>query len=267
MRALALAACLFVMFVAPTRADAPGIVVKHTAGHGRIALQVQKPGYSAPVARVDHHCVVLDLSPDETFDNFVIGGVTYRLGPVHCDVFAPGFALACVANCPVGSILPPTPNDVRSALDPPRPVPRTSPSLSAVQTGNLGGYLVGLPIYFAVDPATWIPEIKSITAAGLTLSVTATPILIDIDVDGEHFQCEGPGEIVGASNWKTTTDDCSHVFTTRGVKPALMTIIYEHVYSANFPTDLPVGELGESPTVTFDMPVVEVQPVLEQPGT
>lgn len=215
-------------------------------------------------------CVV-ERMPDEdpggsaTWEN---QGATYRNGVLRCSDGTVRVGAFCIANCPAGAgvLALPIAADALDALRVPLPRARLSPSLEAVRSSNLGGYLVGVPMYAAVDPADWRPITARADVAGFWVEVTATPRRLEVEIDDDVLRCDGPGEVVTADNYRTTSSTCRHVFERRGTATVRMRIVYAHTYSANFATNLPAGETGEGPTAVVEIPVVETQPVLQTPA-
>ncbi len=170
----------------------------------------------------------------------------------------------CVANCPNGSafFVLPDPDDMPDLIPYFTPTPRLSPTLEHARTGTMGGYLVGIPMYMAIQPAEWHDLVARAEVNGQFIEVIAHPIRLDFTIGGEQVSCNGPGEIVTGANWRTTTSTCRHLFTVRGDATLTMTIVYAHTYTSNFATVLPVGETGHSPTITETLPVVESQVII-----
>jgi hypothetical protein len=198
---------------------------------------------------------------------WVENGVSYRTGVLACSDGTTRTATICVANCPNGSAFFVRPNwrDALAALEQVLPRPRLSPTLEHARTGTAGGYIVGIPMYIAVQAADWRPLRATAKIPGYQITLVATPIRLDVTIGTTSISCDGPGEIVTGANWRTTTSNCRHVFLERGDQALTMTIVYKHEYTANFTPEepLPIGEIGTSPTDTETLPVVEVQVVVE----
>ncbi len=202
---------------------------------------------------------------------WVENGASYRSGILYCSDGTTRYATICVANCPAGSafLVRPRARDALDVLEQVLPRPRLSPTLEHARTGTAGGYIVGIPMYIAVQAADWRPLTAVAQIPGYRITLISMPIRLDVTIGGTTISCDGPGEIVTGANWRTTTSTCRHVFTKRGDQTLTMTIIYNHVYEADFTPDepLPVGEIGTSPTVTETLPVVEWQVVVESIST
>ncbi len=254
--------------------DSP--VVKITGKDGRIGIVVKKPG--KPVTTVPHESPVDDgvtctlwaegaipgpRGPGEWEEN----GVTYHTGILVCSDGSQQTGTFCVRNCPEGAgiVAVPTFAEARALLAYPTPIPRLSPKLEHARTGTAGGYIVGIPMYIALQADQWRPIAASASAGGVTVSVVATPIRLEVDVGGEHVTCNGPGEIVTGANWRYTTSTCKHLFIDRGAANLSMRIVYAHTYATTQgnPPPLPVGEIGVSATTTETLPVVEYQTIVE----
>ena len=198
---------------------------------------------------------------------WVVDGVSYRTGVLACSDGTTRVATICVANCPNGSAFYVRPDwhDALDALEQVLPRPRLSPTLEHARTGTAGGYIVGIPMYLAVQAADWRPLQAVAKIPGYSITLISTPVRLDVTIGDKTISCDGPGEIVTGANWRTTISTCRHVFTERGDQTLTMTIVYSHEYKANFTPDepLPVGEIGASPTDTEVLPVVEWQVIVE----
>jgi hypothetical protein len=209
----------------------------------------------------------LTQNPDYAPD----GAPVYAYGEKGCTDGAVLTGPFCVRNCPGGATaeerveLPSLP-EILNNLNPPLPTPRLSPPLDSVRRSNIGGYLVGMPTYFAVSPESWVDiVVPPLTRGGATLRLTAQPKALEVSLGGETFECDGPGVIITKSNLDSASRDCSVVFENAVSETLRMRIRYENVYVAeNYPLPLviPVGEESFSPVLELTLPIVEVQPVL-----
>jgi hypothetical protein len=185
------------------------------------------------------------------------------------------FGQFCVMNCPGAAtrttiVRIPGAREVLKQLVTPLPVPRFSPRLEDVTNSNLGGYLVGMPTYFAVEPASWKPVVgRPVVRGGYSMGLTANPVGLEIRINKEWKRCEGSGEIV-TTNSLSASIDCATVFTYRGNVTIGVRVRYHHVYTpggftaANPPDPAPpTNEYSYSPVLTVPVNVVEVQPVIK----
>jgi hypothetical protein len=119
-------------------------------------------------------------------------------------------------------------------------------------------HLVGLPSWYSVDP--WTPVEASATIAGVTATVTATPVTTTWDPgDGTPaFDCDGPGK-----PWSPSLDGpppCGHTYQRSGAFALTVTTTWEVDWAAT--TD-PGGSLGTSTsTSTVDITARQVQATL-----
>jgi hypothetical protein len=220
----------------------------------------------SPVGHAGPTCtmvtVVLHLIPPGY--TWVLNGVSYQTGFMHCSDGTIFLRTICVANCPNGSAfyVLPEPEDMPNLIPYFTPTPRLSPTLEHARTGTIGGYLVGIPMYLAVQPDQWHDLTATADVNGQWITVVAHPMRLEFTVGDKPISCDGPGEIVTGATWRTTTSTCSHLFTKRGDATLTMRIVYEHTYTSNFATGLPVGETGQSPAITETLPVVESQVII-----
>ena len=180
----------------------------------------------------------------------------------------------CVQNCPGAAnrtqVIPlPSAPEVLDQLVTPVPIPRFSPQLDHVRTSNLGGYLVGMRTYFAVEPASWRPvDAPPVIRGEYSMELTAYPIGLEITVDDDVMNCDGPGVVVTGATERTADQSCSVVFSENGTSNVEVRIRYRHEYTARgfgslVPVPpLPINEQSFSPVLALDVPVVEVQPVI-----
>jgi hypothetical protein len=244
----------------------------------RVATFVKVP--VAPV-RAGIACSVAEAGSLSPNLGMALGKVTpdgARWGPGTrtCEDKSVRFGVFCLENCPVDPltgliiIRRPTADDARALLPKVLPIPRLSPPLEKVEDSNIGGYLVGMSTYFGVDPDNWTTPLEATAEAGpYKMHVTAQPIELRVSVNGvlvETCKDSDPIDYVG-ENWRTTSNKCKFVFTDTGNGEAKVSlqIIYKHTYTPTPPEDavFPINELGASQVNTFDIPLVEVQPVIK----
>ena len=90
-------------------------------------------------------------------------------------------------------------------LEPPAPVPETSPPL-ARQT------FVRVPTWLWLDPASWVPVEVSETRGLTTVTVRATPTHARwVMGDGGGITCMGPGVVWGSGASEDDTD-CAYTY-------------------------------------------------------
>lgn len=142
------------------------------------------------------------------------------------------------------------------------PRPATSPAIDGEQ-------ITGLPTWLWVDPGGYRSFDAEATLAGLTVTVTATPVQVSWDLgDGtDPVVCAGPGTPYDlAVDDDAQHTDCSHVYRyasageTGGVYHASATTTWSLAWEAS------TGETGTLPevsrTTTFDLTVTERQAVV-----
>jgi hypothetical protein len=125
--------------------------------------------------------------------------------------------LACLigAAAPVGPAAgnAPAPPDpavlARQTLGLPSPVIRSSPAQNALQLTNL-------PTWLWINPAEWVPESKTATVPGESVTATATPASVTWHPgDGSTVTCQGAGTpYTGADNPASASPDCGHTYTS-----------------------------------------------------
>jgi hypothetical protein len=202
-------------------------------------------------------------------------GSRWGPGTLNCTDGAVQAGIYCFENCPANPttgliiIRQPTADDARALLPKVLPIPRLSPPLEKVENSNIGGYLVGMPTYFGVDEDNWTTPLEATAEEGpYKMHVVAKPVRLEVSVNGTLVKtCTNsePIEYVG-ENWRTTSNECKHVFTDRanGEANVSLQIIYAHTYASEPPgSPAPNGELGASQINAFDIPLVEVQPVIK----
>jgi len=126
--------------------------------------------------------------------------------------------------CPIGAAAPagapagagPAPPDpavlaalARQTLGLPIPVIRSSPAQAALQLTNL-------PTWLWINPAEWVPESKTATVPGESVTATATPVSVTWHPgDGSTVTCQGAGTpYTSADNPGSASPDCGHTYTT-----------------------------------------------------
>ena len=121
---------------------------------------------------------------------------TFGCVPAGCQVTVQTLA------CPIGAAAPagpaagagPAPPDpavlaalARQTLGLPSPVIRSSPAQDALQLTNL-------PTWLWINPAEWVPESKTATVPGESVTATATPVSVTWHPgDGSTVTCQGAG--------------------------------------------------------------------------
>jgi hypothetical protein len=185
------------------------------------------------------------------------------------------FGQFCVMNCPGAAtrttiVRIPGAREALKELVTPLPTPRFSPRLEDVSNSNLGGYLVGMPTYFAVEPDSWKPIVgRPVIRMGYSMGLTANPVGLEIRIGSTWKRCSGPGEIV-TTNSRTASTECAAIFTQRGTTTVGLRVRYSHVYTpggftaANPPIPPPpINEFSYSPVLNVPITIVEVQPVIK----
>jgi hypothetical protein len=142
---------------------------------------------------------------------------TFGCVPAGCQVTVQTLA------CPVGVAAPggapagggPAPPDpavlaalARQTLGLPSPVIRSSPAQDALQLTNL-------PTWLWINPAEWVPESKTATVPGESVTATATPVSVTWHPgDGSTVTCQGAGTpYTSADNPGSASPDCGHTYT------------------------------------------------------
>jgi hypothetical protein len=143
-------------------------------------------------------------------------------------------------------------------LEPPSPVPATSPSLTQ-QT------YVQVPTWLWLDAADWSPVEVSETRGLVTVTVRATPTrALWVMGDGGEVACSGPG-VEWFSGAGEDATDCSYIFRhssygePEGRFDASVTVTWEFEWWIN---DVPQGVFGTVDlSAGFEMAVAEIQAV------
>lgn len=158
-------------------------------------------------------------------------------------------------------------------LQPPSPVLVTSPP-SDTQA------LTGLPTYLAVDDSAYASLTSEVSAGGITVTATLTPIGTRFDPgdDTGTIDCDGPGAVWQRGDAAAPgPDDCTHTYThtpahlSGDADAATFELSAEVVYAAAYTvTGALTGgtfELGEltSPVGSLDLPVIERRAVRVAP--
>jgi hypothetical protein len=124
---------------------------------------------------------------------------TFGCVPAGCQVTVQTLACpigAAPAGAPAAGPGPPDPAVLaalaRQTLGLPSPVIRSSPAQAALQPTNL-------PTWLWIDPAEWVPESKTATVPGESVTATATPVSVTWHPgDGSTVTCQGAGGAGGA---------------------------------------------------------------------
>jgi len=142
---------------------------------------------------------------------------TFGCVPAGCQVTVQTLA------CPIGAAAPagapaagPAPPDpavlavlARQTLGLPSPVIRSSPAQNALQLTNL-------PTWLWINPAEWVPQSKTATVPGESVTATATPVSVTWHPgDGSTVTCHGAGTpYASADNPASASPDCGHTYTS-----------------------------------------------------
>ena len=141
---------------------------------------------------------------------------TFGCVPAGCQVTVQTLA------CPIGAprqrpagagAAPPDPAVLaalaRQTLGLPSPVIRSSPAQDALQLTNL-------PTWLWINPAEWVPESKTATVPGESVTATATPVSVTWHPgDGSTVTCQGAGTpYTSADNPASASPDCGHTYTS-----------------------------------------------------
>jgi hypothetical protein len=147
----------------------------------------------------------------------------------------------------------------RQQLDPSPPDLTMSPPASSFQ-------LVGVPSWFWVPD--WGPVQASATLAGVTSTVTATPVELTIDAgDGTTVTCGGPGTAYDPGAPAAQTSDCTHTYRVGsrarpgGSYEVSATVTYEVAWTATTGEGGPLESIWR--TTTGSVRVDEAQAVLD----
>jgi hypothetical protein len=101
----------------------------------------------------------------------------------------------------------------RQTLGLPSPVIRSSPAQNALQLTNL-------PTWLWINPAEWVPESKTATVPGESVTATATPVSVTWHPgDGSTVTCQGAGiPYASADNPASASPDCGHTYTSSSAR-------------------------------------------------
>jgi hypothetical protein len=75
--------------------------------------------------------------------------------------------------------------------------------------------LTNLPTWLWINPAEWVPESKTATVPGESVTATATPVSVTWHPgDGSTVTCQGAGTpYTSAANPAAASPDCGHTYT------------------------------------------------------
>jgi len=142
---------------------------------------------------------------------------TFGCVPAGCQVTVQTLACPIGAAAPAGAPAagpgPPDPAALaalaRQTLGLPSPVIRSSPAQAALQLTNL-------PTWLWINPAEWVPESKTATVPGESVTATATPVSVTWHPgDGSTVTCHGAGTpYTSADNPASASPDCGHTYTS-----------------------------------------------------
>jgi len=111
-----------------------------------------------------------------------------------------------------------------------------------------GEQITGFPSWLWLDPANWAPVEATASAAGVSVTVTATPVRVEWDMgDGTVVECDGPGVVWNPTGPNPDDTDCEHVFQHTSVDEpggryaGSVTIVWSIAWRAN------TGETGTLP--------------------
>jgi hypothetical protein len=122
---------------------------------------------------------------------------------------APAGAPAAGPGLPDPAVLAALAALARQTLGLPSPVIRSSPTQNALQLTNL-------PTWLWINPAEWVPESKTATVPGESVTATATPVSVTWHPgDGSTVTCQGAGTpYASADNPGSASPDCGHTYTS-----------------------------------------------------
>lgn len=121
-------------------------------------------------------------------------------------------------------------------------------------------HLVGMPSWFWVD-TSWEDLRTSATAAGVTATVSASPVSVEWDPgDGTGaFTCDGPGE-----SWQPGSGGeppCGHTYASSGTYTVTATVTWETTWSATTGEGGPLDPL--TTTAAWPLVVRQAQAVID----
>jgi hypothetical protein len=142
---------------------------------------------------------------------------TFGCVPAGCQVTVQTLACPIGAAAPAGAPAagPGVPDPAvlaalaRQTLGLPSPVIRSSPAQNALQLTNL-------PTWLWINPAEWVPQSKTATVPGESVTATATPVSVTWHPgDGSTVTCQGAGTpYTSADNPAAASPDCGHTYTS-----------------------------------------------------
>lgn len=199
-------------------------------------------------------------------------------GRYVCENGALGFR-GCYGVCPPpapGSPPPPRP-DVRAMIDSavgnvPDPEPVTSPPLRDDDDVSV----VGVPFFFSVPAEQWTTISPTATQGPYYLTINATPAMLTFDpgTTGPRARCDNPGRSVRTQAQARAAKSlgCYHVYQDAprngATYPASLAITWNLSVTTNLAPSDYVNLVPATMTTTsaFDVPVIELQPVLVSPS-
>jgi hypothetical protein len=142
---------------------------------------------------------------------------TFGCVPAGCQVTVQTLACPIGAAAPAGAPAagPGLPDPAvlaalaRQTLGLPSPVIRSSPTQNALQLTNL-------PTWLWINPAEWVPQSKTATVPGESVTATATPVSVTWHPgDGSTVTCQGAGTpYTSADNPAAASPSCGHTYTS-----------------------------------------------------
>ena len=142
---------------------------------------------------------------------------TFGCVPAGCQVTVqtlacPIGAAASAGPAAGGGPAPPDPAVLaalaRQTLVLPSPVIRSSPAQNALQLTNL-------PTWLWINPAEGVPESKTATVPGESVTATATPVSVTWHPgDGSTVTCQGAGIPYTTADNPAASPDCGHTYTS-----------------------------------------------------
>lgn len=270
MKRLLSAALVTLIAIAPVRAQATGIAEYEGK---KLKPRIYTPGAQGRgPTKVARRVVVtcVDLGDASSYLT-----VTSRYG---CDNGILGFR-GCYGACvppPPGTPPPPRPN-ARAMIDSaignvPDPEPVTSPPL----TDDDDVSVVGIPFFFSVPPEQWTTISPTATQGAYYLTINATPSTLTFDpgTTGPGASCDNPGRVVRTQRQARSakTQGCFHVYENAPRNTPTFPAKLSITWNLSVTTNLEPGEYVNlvpatmTTTTAFDVPVIELQPVLVTPS-
>ncbi len=183
-----------------------------------------------------------------------------------------------------GACLPPPPGtpvepevDVRALVDTairlvPDPEPITSPPL----TDDDDVSVVGIPFFYSVPSAQWTTISPVATQGSTFLAINATPTTLTFTPGNDRpaTSCDNPGQSVRTQQRANSAKrlGCYYVYETVPRAAATFPAKLSITWTLSVTTNLAPGQFINlvPPTMTttteFDVPVIELQPVLVEPS-